>query len=234
MSIFDDLENLSVDTSQDVIAIANIPSSYTNHTGGAYGGDTFGDIIGREFGFNNHKHYRPYDSSKVSVTLRNRGVKGIHLTHAETDYGRGEVNKLLNKQYKDNITGNLQGRNYFQVIYADAVYCIAKIINMNTISGGTNTAFQLAITLNKPVYVYDVEIFGWYRYNPETKQLESMAGETPKLSYQYALVGTRDIEDYKVKSKTNGMWVSREQYLGDGAANLVKEALRVLYKNAIE
>ena len=74
------------------------PADFTNHTGGAYGADTFGDTIGREFGFTKHMHYRPYDNANLSATLRKKGIKGQHLTRAETDHGRNEINKLLNEE----------------------------------------------------------------------------------------------------------------------------------------
>ena len=206
------------------------PADFTNHTGGAYGADTFGDTIGREFGFTKHMHYRPYDNANLSATLRKKGIKGQHLTRAETDHGRNEINKLLNGRYQDNIVGNLQGRNYYQVANSRAVFCISKIVGMASISGGTNTAFQLAIRMNKPVYVYDVEVFEWYQYNYLTHQLESMGGETPILTKEYAIVGTRDIEDYHIKNKATGQWGSRPNYLGDKTSRIVQEAIRDLYR----
>ena len=175
-------------------------------------------------------HYRPYDNANLSATLRKKGIKGQHLTRAETDHGRNEINKLLNGRYQDNIVGNLQGRNYYQVANSRAVFCISKIVGMASISGGTNTAFQLAIRMNKPVYVYDVEVFEWYQYNYLTHQLESMGDETPILTKEYAIVGTRDIEDYHIKNKATGQWGSRPNYLGDKTSRIVQEAIRDLYR----
>ena len=209
------------------------PSDFTNHSGGAYGADTLGDLVGREFGFNNHKHYRPYDNTRMSASLRKNNIPPVQLTRAETDYGRDMVNRLLNKNYSDNITGNLQGRNYYQVANSTSVYCISKRLNSNTISGGTNTAFQLAIVQNKPLYLYDVEVHKWYQYNYVTCQLESMGDNTPILTKDYSIVGTRDIEDYHVKDKLTGQWGSRPQFLGTICSRTTKEAVRQLFKNTI-
>ena len=46
-------------------------TGFTNHSGGAYGGDTFWDLIGREFGVTNHKHYRDAGNTSLSQQLRN-------------------------------------------------------------------------------------------------------------------------------------------------------------------
>ena len=47
-----------------------LPSEYTGHSGGAYGADTDWDIIGREFGVKDFRHYRPEDSTSLSRRLR--------------------------------------------------------------------------------------------------------------------------------------------------------------------
>lgn len=209
------------------------PEDFTNHSGGAYGADTLGDIVGREFGFNNHFHYRPYDNPNMSASLRKAGVRSHLLTRAETDHGRSSINRLLNKQYKDNISGNLQGRNYFQVTNASSVYCFGKMLTSGSIKGGTNTAFQLAIAQNKPLYLYDVEVHEWYQYNYITRQLESIGDTTPILTKDYSIVGTRDIEDYHVKDRLTGQWGSRPQFLGAQTARIVREAMRDLYQSTL-
>jgi len=57
---------------------------------------------------------------------------------------------------KNTYIDNLKARNAFQVINSDAVFAIGKINdNRNGVYGGTNYAVQLAIKLNKPVYVFD-------------------------------------------------------------------------------
>ena len=78
---------------------------------------------------------------------------------------RTQVEKLLGKKFPNTTKGNLQVRNYYQVANADAVYAIATLNSDKTgVSGGTNTAVQLGIKMNKPVYVWDVNTEQWYKF----------------------------------------------------------------------
>ena len=83
-------------------------NEYTNHTGGTYGADTYGCVIGIEYGFNNHNHYRPYDNIRLSKKLRDKGLKPVILDEHSIKQNRHRVNKILGKNYQDNIAGNLQ------------------------------------------------------------------------------------------------------------------------------
>lgn len=207
-------------------------SEYTNHTGGAYGVDTYGCLIGLEYGFNNHNHYRAYDNIRLSKKLRDKGLKPFILDEFVIEKNRSRVNKILNKNYQDNISGNLQARNYHQVSNSNSVYCFSKKLTDTTISGGTNTALQLAIELGNEAYVFDVTTFEWWYY--DMSQYKLIQCDTPILDKQYAIVGTRDVEDYHVKDKKTGLWGSRPQYLGRGTEEKVKKAIATLYENTIK
>lgn len=58
--------------------------------------------------------------------------------------------------------------------------------------------------------------------------------DSPILDKQYAIVGTRDVEDYHVKDKRTGMWDSRPQYLGKEVENKVVKAIAKLYENTLK
>lgn len=205
---------------------------YTNRTGGAYGVDTYGCLIGMHYGFNNHNHYRAYDNIKLSKKLRDKGVEPVILDEYSIKQNRHRVNKILDKNYQDNIAGNLQARNYHQVSSSNTVYCFSKKTSDTTISGGTNTALQLAIELGNEAYVFDATTFEWWYYDME--QWKLIPCESPILDKQYAIVGTRDVEDYHVKDKRTGMWVSRPQYLGKEVENKVVKAIAKLYENTLK
>ena len=207
------------------------PSNFNNFSGGAYGTDTFSEIIGREFGFISHTHFRPYDNIKMSATLARTVAQPTILSEEETEYGRDQVNHLLDKNFKDNIAGNLQGRNYYQVSNSDSVFCFSKRITRSSISGGTNTAFQLAIKLNKPVYLFDVLELKWFMYNTTTESLEECP--TPTLTQNYSIVGTRDVENYSIMDRQTKQWIPRKEYLGIDTENAVKNALRDLYRKTL-
>ena len=202
-------------------------SEYTNHSGGAYGGDTYWDQIGREFGVTDQRHYKDAGNANLSQKLKNAGVKATVLTKEQMDRARTEVERLLGKKYPDNTEGNLQVRNYYQVANADAVFAIAKLSSDKTsVSGGTNTAVQLSIEMNKPTYVWDITTEGWYKYNGDTFEVT----EIPTLTKNFAGVGSRDIENYNVKDKETGEWKPRKQYLGVKKEQAAKEAIRNVYE----
>lgn len=206
---------------------------YINHTGGAYGIDTYGCIIGYCHGFKNHVHFRPSDNMRLSAKLRSMMLTATPISDEDLEEARKIVNETLGTNYRNGIKGKLQSRNYFQVHHSDAVYCFSRKTGDSTISGGTNTALQLAIKFGKEAYVYDTEGFQWYVYNDEVKSLCELS-EPPTLAYNYAIVGTRDVEDYKVKCNRTGSWISRKQYIGDEASSRVILAIEELYLKTLE
>ena len=202
--------------------------SYVNHSGGAYGSDTMWDQIGRKFGVTNHNHYRDADNSKLSHTLTSNGVKATVLTKEQMDNARDEVERLLGKKYPNTLQGNLQVRNYYQVKNSDGVFAIGKINeHSDGVSGGTNTAVQLGIKLNKQVYVFDLNTESWYKWDGESFKKT----ETPTLTKNFAGVGTRDVENYNVLK--GGKWVNREEYVGDEKAAAARKAITDVYQKTL-
>ena len=208
---------------------------YTNHSGGAYGADTMWDTVGREFGVNNHNHYRDENNSTLSKKLKDAGVKAVTLTAAALNKARDTVNKLLGTNHKDDIAGNLQARNYYQVANSDGVFAIGSLTpNKKGVTGGTNTAIQLAIKLTdkvRPVYVWDTNTQRWYEFN-RTKGV-FQATTTPTLTKEFAGIGTRDIENYNVKNQLTGKFEPRKQYVGDEIANAAKQAIKDVYAKTL-
>jgi hypothetical protein len=225
-----------------------IPSEYTNHSGGAYGGDTFWDLIGREFGVTNHKHYKDAGNQNVSQQLKNKGVKAEILTKDQMDFARQKVKELLGIDYsikstdteKQILQKNLQVRNFYQVYNADAVYAVAKLngspeFNVGSVFGGTNTAVQLGIKLNKPVYLWDIDSEQWMKYENNIKDGinigEFKPTNTPVLTKDFAGIGSRDIENYNVQK--DGKWVPRAEYVGKEKEEKAKQAIRDVYEKTL-
>jgi hypothetical protein len=218
---------------------------YTNHSGGAYGGDTFWDQIGREYGVTEHKHYRETSNAGLSQQLKKAGVEATVLTKEQMDTARAEVKRILGLDFADNLQGNLQVRNYYQVANSDAVFAIAEIemttdksnpnltdstkskysYFSNKVKGGTNTAVQLGIKLGKPVYVWDLKNQFWTKFDGKN----FVQIDTPVLTKNFAGVGSRDIESYNVKDK-DGNWVVRPQYKGKQLEEAAKQAIRDVYE----
>ena len=193
-----------------------------NHTGGANGSDTSWDKVGREYGFNNHRHL----ASKGQ--FMDRSLSRVDLTEQEILFGLNQVNTLLKKDYDNNYVGRLHARNYYQVINSDAVYAVAPITGKSRVSGGTNTAVQVGIKLNKPVYVWDTNTKQWHKYQPILKRFV-VYDKPVVLTPNYAGVGTRDIDN---KPKGKGQ-KGNPNYLGDDVRAKALQAMAEVYQNTI-
>ena len=196
------------------------------NSGGAYGADTAWDFYARNAGVKQINHYRDQGNQVLSSSLNKRGVKATVLSKEQMEYARRREFELLGKQYDDTLQGNLQVRNFYQVASSDGVFAVAFMNSTkNGVSGGTNTAVQLGISLNKPTHVFDLNSEKWYKYNPKSKMFEEES--TPVLTKSFAGVGTRDIQKYNVYK--DGKWVEREQYVGDDKSKVALKAIENVF-----
>lgn len=211
----------------------NNPQDYTMNSGGAYGGDTYWDVIGRSFGLTKINHFRPADNQRLSKTLGDRNVKPFSITHEQSNYAREQIKQLTGRDLPYDIGGELLARDFYQVDKSDGVFAIANITSsQKAVQGGTNMAVQVGIKQGKPVHVYDLNTESWYQYNQSTGRFE--VEDTPVLTKSFAGVGTRNIQNYKVNK--NGQWVDREGYVGYDkalkAANAIKAVYQKTFNNA--
>lgn len=205
----------------------NNPQNYTMNSGGAYGGDTYWDVIGRQFGLTNINHFRPADNQRLSKTLRDRNVKPFSITHEQSNYAREQIKLLTGMELPYDVGGELLTRNFYQVDKSDGVFAIANITSSyKAVQGGTNMAVQVGIKQGKPVHVYDLNTESWYQYNQSTGRFE--VEDTPVLTKSFAGVGTRNIQNYKVNK--NGQWVDREGYVGYDKALKAANAIKAVYQ----
>lgn len=205
----------------------NNPQNYTMNSGGAYGGDTYWDVIGRQFGLTNINHFRPADNQRLSKTLRDRNVKPFSITHEQSNYAREQIKQLTGRELPYDVGGELLARNFYQVDKSDGVFAIANITSSyKAVQGGTNMAVQVGIKQGKPVHVYDLNTESWYQYNQSTGRFE--VEDTPVLTKSFAGVGTRNIQNYKVNK--NGQWVDREGYVGYDKALKAANAIKAVYQ----
>ena len=211
----------------------NNPQDYTMNSGGAYGGDTYWDVIGRQFGLTKINHFRPIDNQNISKTLRDRNVKPFSITHEQSNYAREQIKQLTGRELPYTLAGELLARDFYQVDKSDGVFAIANITSsQRAVEGGTNMAVQIGIKQGKPVHVYDLNTESWYQYNQSTGRFE--VEDIPVLTKSFAGVGTRNIQNYKVNK--NGQWVDREGYVGYDkalkAANAIKAVYQKTFNNA--
>ena len=230
-----DTHNVSYEQAQKIISFSNTmqqkqqnnPQDYTMNSGGAYGGDTYWDVIGRQFGLTNINHFRPADNQRLSKTLRDRNVKPFSITHEQSNYAREQIKQLTGMELPYDVGGELLARNFYQVDKSDGVFSIANITSSyKAVQGGTNMAVQVGIKQGKPVHVYDLNTESWYQYNQSTGRFE--VEDTPVLTKSFAGVGTRNIQNYKVNK--NGQWVDREGYVGYDKALKAANAIKAVYQ----
>lgn len=205
----------------------NNPQNYTMNSGGAYGGDTYWDVIGRQFGLIKINHFRPADNQRLSKTLRDRNVKPFSITHEQSNYAREQIKQLTGMELPYDVGGELLARDFYQVDKSDGVFAIANITSsQKAVQGGTNMAVQVGIKQGKPVHVYDLNTESWYQYNQSTGRFE--VEDTPVLTKSFAGVGTRNIQNYKVNK--NGQWIDREGYVGYDKALKAANAIKAVYQ----
>lgn len=230
-----DTHNVSYEQAQKIISFSNTmqqkqqnnPQDYTMNSGGAYGGDTYWDVIGRQFGLTKINHFRPADNQRLSKTLRDRNVKPFSITHEQSNYAREQIKQLTGRELHYDIGGELLARDFYQVDKSDGVFAIANITSSyKAVQGGTNMAVQVGIKQGKPVHVYDLNTESWYQYNQSTGKFE--VEDTPVLTKSFAGVGTRNIQNYKVNK--NGQWVDREGYVGYDKALKAANAIKAVYQ----
>lgn len=172
--------------------------SYTCHSGGCPGADMEWERQGEKYGVKTIS----YSFDGHIQEGKNRKI----LTTDELKEGWFHVT-IADKTLKKNVGGalwwspymkNLLCRNWFQVKNSDAIFAIARrFLTKNTVDGGTGWAVQMAVDCDKPVFVFlqDPMGGGWFRYMPIVG-FESLRGEIPKLTPNFAGIGTRDLNDY--------------------------------------
>lgn len=162
----------------------------TNHSGGAKGSDTTWDFLGRRHGVTDHRHY-------WHPGLKKPPLGNVELTDEQLEEGWEKVklaNKTLNRRpekYK-----SLLARNWFQVKNAEAIYAIGYLTEaMNEVKGGTGWAVQMAVDAGKPVYLFDQTQEHWFSWEEGVpgKPGHFVKCDTPRLTDQFAGIGTREI-----------------------------------------
>lgn len=137
------------------------------------------------------------------------------------------------KEYFNGFNGNarflsvgqkLQVRNYYQIRKADNVYAVTELKNGRP-NGGTSTAINIAIAMEKPVFILDPYKGQWYEfvqgsYEPRNNiQLEGIC----------ACIGTRSLVKYK--QCKYGNWVDAP-YVGEANEKRTREMMMEAIRGA--
>lgn len=160
--------------------------SFTNHSGGAKGSDTYWGEVGKKYGVgSNHYHAIGAKTPSGNTPISEEMLK-------EADPHLKKANETLKRTYptSNEYVNNLLRRNWWQVKNSDAVFAVGHLVR-GIVEGGTGWAVQMAIDNGKPVYVFDQVRNKWYK-NINNKWNES---EVPILTKNFAGIGTRELND---------------------------------------
>lgn len=164
------------------------PSECVLYSGGLKGAEaTFGATAER------------YGIEEVNFTFeghmieRHRGVRT--LSHAELmqgDVSLAYVSKLMHRHYPetDYIKQVLQ-TIWHQINNAQEVYVIGKVLDDDTVMGGTGWGAEFAKLCNKPVCVFDQDRNAWLRWTGTAWE-----SNEPTINHvHFAGTGTRFMRD---------------------------------------
>ena len=214
---------VSASTQSEVNTVeqSNNPADFTNHSGGAPGVDIDGDVIGREFGVENHVHYYTGTKSDLNSPYGNKEVIANDITE-----GARKVAQAANKMWGNNVNGEIIPysystmkdsrliRNWSQVKYSEGIYAVAplglkgdawredvksgknnpRILLKDGVQGGTGYAVEMGIQNGNKVYVFNTVANSKYDigwYQVINGKYVKLA-EAPVLTKNYAIIGSRD------------------------------------------
>ena len=183
-------------------ALKQVLDTYTGHSGGARSGDTYWDLIGREYGFMKFNHWREPGAKK----LDSNELKDVHpklMTPADYAEGKAKMTRvadILGRKISAK-SAHYQYRNWAQVKYSDAIFAIAPILekgeadskgyiaSVKQVSGGTAYAVHAAILEGKPVYVFDENKEKWFTWQNK----DFVETDVPVLTKNFAAIGSREV-----------------------------------------
>jgi len=119
--------------------------------------------------------------------VRERGRR--ILTNAELrrgDVSLGYISKLMHRKFPETpLFKKVLQTIWHQVQSGHEIFAVGKINEDDTVTGGTGVAPEYAKILNKPLYVFDQERDGWFRWTGE-----GWRGEDAALIRQPCFCGT--------------------------------------------
>src|SRR5262249_32123871 len=125
---------------------------------------------------------------------RRRGLRVLtssELKHG--DVGLAYVSKLMNRRFPDTpLFRKVLQCIWHQVNNGKEIYVVGKINPDDTVKGGTGVSAEIAKFFNKPLFAFDQERVGWFRWTGD--KWEKVAD--PVTTHQHFTgTGTRFLND---------------------------------------
>ena len=124
---------------------------------------------------------------------RRRGIRVLtHQELAQGDVSLAYVSKLMHRRYKDTpLFKRVLQSIWHQVNAGQEIYVVGKILDDDTVKGGTGWGAEFAKLCNKPLFVFDQARDGWFRWSGEA--FEAHPG--PRITHpHFTGTGTRFLE----------------------------------------
>jgi len=125
---------------------------------------------------------------------RTRGIRKLnHEELLQGDVSLAYVGRLMHRHYHDTpLFKKVLQVIWHQVNSGQEVYVVGKILEDNTVKGGTGWAAEFAKLCNKPLFVFDQERDGWFRW----KATEWVASPDPVITHlHFTGSGTRFLQE---------------------------------------
>ena len=128
---------------------------------------------------------------------RQRGVRVLnHEELLNGDVSLEYVSRLMGRRYAEGPTiRKVLQTLWYQVNNGQEIYVIGSIQADGTVRGGTGWGAEFAKLCNKPLYVFDQDQNGWFRWTGSAWQ-PSGGSDLPVITHpHFTGTGTRHIHD---------------------------------------
>ena len=127
--------------------------------------------------------------------VRHRGVRV--LNHEELlagDVSLAYVSRLMHRRYTDSETiRKVLQTLWYQVNNGQEIYVIGAILEDQTVRGGTGWGAEFAKLCNKPLYVFDQDKNGWFRWSGDEWERADGTAQPVITHPHFTGTGTRNI-----------------------------------------
>jgi len=128
---------------------------------------------------------------------RTRGVR--MLNHEELQAGDVSleyVSRLMQRRFTDARTiRKILQTLWYQINHGQEIYVIGTVLPDGTVRGGTGWGAEFAKLCNKPLFVFDQDKDGWFKWTGSDWQ-KLAASERPIITHQHFTgTGTRHLQD---------------------------------------
>ncbi|NUR57083.1 MAG: hypothetical protein HOQ29_21795 [Acidobacteria bacterium] len=125
---------------------------------------------------------------------RRRGIRVLNHEELQAgDVSLAYVSRLMHRRYTDSPTlRKILQTLWYQVNSGQEIYVIGVVQDDLTVRGGTGWGAEFAKLCNKPLFVFDQDRNGWFRWSGEDWE----KSDVPRITHpHFTGTGTRQIHD---------------------------------------